>query len=107
MGLAVDIYKHLIKAPAPLAITVELTHSVLTDLIGEQRSEPVPPEPYSLMTNVDAVLEENILHITQAQGKSNVHQHRELDNLGRRVETAKGAWRLGSRLAAHQSPLSA
>jgi len=40
-------------------------NSPLSDLGGEQWTEPVPPEPYRLMTNVDATLGQQVLDLAQ------------------------------------------
>ena len=63
MRLTVDLHKHLIDVPAPVAIAAELDLSALSDLIGEHWSKPVLPEPHRLMANIDTVLEENIFDV--------------------------------------------
>jgi len=40
-------------------------NSALPDLDGEQRTEPVPPAPHRLMTNVDATLGQQVLDLAQ------------------------------------------
>ena len=37
----------------------------LPDLRGEHRTEPVPPEPYRLVADIDATLEQQILDLPQ------------------------------------------
>ena len=38
------------------------------------------------MTNIDATLEQQIIHLPRRKRITNIHQHRESDNLGRPVE---------------------
>jgi hypothetical protein len=42
------------------------------------------------MTNVDAALEQQVFDLAQRQRIADVHHHREANNLGRAVETARG-----------------
>jgi hypothetical protein len=60
------------------------------DLAGEHRTEATPPEPYRLVADVDAALEQNILDLSQRQRIADVHHHHEADYLGRTVETTEG-----------------
>ena len=46
----------------PVRITMNSSYARLR---GEQRTEPVPPEPYRLMTNVDATLGQQVLDLAQ------------------------------------------
>ena len=59
-------------------------------LVGEHRTETVPPEPYRLVTDVDAPLNEQIFDLPQRQRIADIHHHREADHLGRAVEIAEG-----------------
>ena len=56
----------------------------------EHRTEAIPPEPYCLVADVDAPLEQNILELSQRQRIADVHHHREPDHLRRTVEIAEG-----------------
>jgi len=56
-------------------------NSPLPDLGGEQRTEPDLPEPHRLMTNVDATLGQQVLDLVQRKRISDVHHHRQADNL--------------------------
>ena len=67
-----------------------MMNAPLPDLGGEHWTEPVPPETHSLVTDVDATLEQQVLDLTQRQRISNVHHHRQTDDLGRRVEITEG-----------------
>jgi hypothetical protein len=39
--------------------------SLLPDIHGEHRTEPVPPEPHRLMADIDTALVEQILDLSQ------------------------------------------
>jgi hypothetical protein len=67
MPLAVDLHEHLIKMPAPVAVSPHLAHPLAADIRRKHRSEPVPPEPYCLVADVDAALEQQVLNVAQAQ----------------------------------------
>src|SRR5271167_3387313 len=41
--LAVDLHKHLVQMPSPLRVAAHLRHPLLSDLSGEHRTKPVPP----------------------------------------------------------------
>ena len=64
MGFAVDLYEDFVQVPAAVRICVMMNPTV-PDLGGEQRTEPVPPEPHRLMTNVDATLGQQVLDLAQ------------------------------------------
>ena len=63
MAFAVDLYEHLIEAPPPNRKRTLSIHPLLADLGGEDRTEPVPPEPDRLMANLDPSLVQKILDI--------------------------------------------
>jgi len=54
--LAIDVDEHLVQMPAPLGIGMAL-NATLAKLRREHRTEPVPPEPHSLVADVDAALD--------------------------------------------------
>jgi hypothetical protein len=87
--LAIDLHENLVQVPAPVRIQMTL-NPALPDLCGEHRPEPVPPEPYRLVADIDAVFEKKILDLTQRQRISDIHHPRKADNLGRTVEIAEG-----------------
>jgi hypothetical protein len=59
------------------------------DLRREHRAKPVQSEPYCLMANIDATLEQQIFYLSQRQWIADVHHHRETDRRRRTVETAE------------------
>jgi hypothetical protein len=72
-----------------VAKALELSHSPPADFAGEQRPKAIPPEPNSLMTDVDAMLEKQILDIPQRQREPHVHHHNQTNDLGRKVEISE------------------
>jgi len=48
---------------------------------GEQRAEPVPPEPHRLMAGIDAALEQEIFDVPQAEWEAYGHEDHQPDNL--------------------------
>jgi hypothetical protein len=53
----------------------------LADLGGEHRTEAVPPEPHSLVANVDAALKENIFDLPQRKRLADIHHNYGANNL--------------------------
>src|SRR5271167_5062261 len=51
--LAVDLHEDLIQMPTPLFIAAHVRDPLLSDLGGEHRAKPVPPEPDGLVADVD------------------------------------------------------
>jgi hypothetical protein len=54
----------------------------LADRCGEQRTEPIPPEPHRFVAYIDPALEQQIFDLPQGQRIADVHHHREADDLG-------------------------
>ena len=54
LHLAIHLHVHLIEMPTPMARPAHLESTLPTDVAGEQRAEPVPPEPHRLMADVDS-----------------------------------------------------
>lgn len=80
--LSVDLHVHLVEMPAPVAEALHAADPLPADISSEQRTEPVPPKAHSLMTDIDAALEQQVLDITQRQRIANIHQHHEANYLG-------------------------
>jgi hypothetical protein len=68
--------------PLPLPKSAHPADPLPANVGGKHRTEPSPPEPHRLMTDVDAALEQQVLNIAQRQRKSNVHQDHQPDYLG-------------------------
>ena len=54
----------------------------LSNFRGKHRTEAVPPETNRLMADVDAPFEQNVFYLTQRQRITDIHHHREADDLG-------------------------
>ena len=58
MHLAVDLYVDLIEMPPPVPKALHPANPLAPDIGGEQRPEPVPPQPDRFMADVDTALEQ-------------------------------------------------
>jgi hypothetical protein len=85
--LTVDANENLVEMPLPLRIRSQGARLFLVDKTGEFRSEPVPSGPDGLMAHVNAALMQQILDLPQGKRKSDVHHHRDPDDLGRKAKT--------------------
>ena len=81
--LAADLRYHLVKMPSPMAKASHATDPLAANFGGKQRADPVPPEPNGFVADINAALEQQILHIPEAEGEPDVHHHRPADHLGR------------------------
>ena len=84
MHLTIDLHEDLVQVPAPLRQGPQSSRSLLPDLRGEHRTEPIPPEPHRLMADIDPSFMKQILNVPQRRRKSDIHHHREADHLGAR-----------------------
>src|SRR6056297_590952 len=87
--LAVDLYENLVEVPPPVA-GLHAPDAPLTDLGGELRPKPVPPESNRLVTDLDTTLVQQILDVPKRQREPDVHHDRQADDLGRRLEVLEG-----------------
>ena len=78
-----QLHLHLVEVPAPLPQTAHLAHPLSPDVAGEQRPEPVPPVPHSLVAQVVPGFEQQARVTPQRPRKLNVHHHHQTDDLGR------------------------
>ena len=63
----------------PVRITMNSSYARLR---GEQRTEPVPPEPHRLVADADAPFKQKILDLLQRQRIPDIHHHRQADHFG-------------------------
>ena len=89
VGLAIDLHKDLIEVPLPLRDLAHVARSADADLAGEHRAETVHPLPHALVANVDPAFVEEVFNIAQREREPDIHHHRELDDLGRRLEISE------------------
>ena len=87
--LAVHLHVHLVKVSAPRSKTTHVVYTPPSDIPGEHRAEMVPSQPHSFMTDIDAALKQQTLHVAQAQRKADLHHHDQADDFWRRVEIAE------------------
>ncbi len=66
-----------------------MMNAPLSDLRGEHRTEPVPPEPHGFGADIDTALEQQIFDLSQRERITDVHHYREADHLRRTVEIAE------------------
>jgi len=64
MRLAIDPHEDFVQVPTPLRIRSSL-NAMFSDLVGEHRTEAVPPEPHRLVTDINAPLKQKILDLPQ------------------------------------------
>ena len=91
MRIAIDLHKDLIQMPLPRGISPVLVDTFFTDLGGEDGSKTVPPEADCFVADVDATFMQQVLNISKRKWKSDIHHHRQTDDLWARFEIAK--WR--------------
>ena len=70
----------------PVRITMNSSYARLR---GKHLAEPVPPEPYRLVADIDTALEQQVLDLAQRQRVPDIHHHRQADDLGRTIEIAE------------------
>jgi len=85
MPLAVDLHEHLVEVPSPVA-GFHALDPAFPDLSGEQRAEPMPPEPDGFMADLDTALMQQILDVPKREREPDVHHHRQADDLAARLE---------------------
>jgi hypothetical protein len=56
------------------------------DLGRKHRAEPVPPETYRLVADIDAPIKQQILDLAQRKRISNIHHHCQADDFGGAIE---------------------
>ena len=62
-----DADENLIKMPAPIGKKLMMMNAPLADLSGEHRANPLPPETYRLVADIDAMFEQQIFDLAQRQ----------------------------------------
>ena len=60
---AVDLYEHLIKVPAPLAIAAHAANALPPNVSRKHWAKSIPPQPHRLMANIDPALEQQVFHV--------------------------------------------
>ena len=91
MHLAVDLHIYLVEVPSPMAKAAHRAHTSSTDVASKHRAKSFPPQAHSLMADVDATLEQQILDVPERKREADVHQHYQADHLGGGIEVAERA----------------
>ena len=105
MSLTVDLHEHLVQMPAPSA-GFHTDNPPLSDLGSKQRTEPMPPISHRFMTDINAMLMQQIFHRAERQLKPHVQHRCQANDFWAGFEIAK--WiRLGhpARLRNHPARL--
>ena len=71
-----DLHKHLVEMPAPMAEMSHRKNPTLSDFTRENRPEPVPPNPHRLMGNIDPALVKKVLDVPQRQRAPDIQHYR-------------------------------
>jgi len=58
--LAINLYKNLVQMPLPVRVSMHPTDTLLADLGGEQRTEPIPPKPGAFVTHIHTTFMEKV-----------------------------------------------
>ena len=77
---AVDLHEDLVQMPAPLWSTVKSGNPFAADFAGKDGTEPLPPEAYRFVADVDAAFMQQILDISKRQREADIHHHRQADD---------------------------
>jgi hypothetical protein len=86
VGFSVDPDEHLVQVPPPLRQIPVRRNALLPDLGCEHRSEQIPPSPDGFMADVDPAFVKKTFDLPQRQRDADINHHRQVENLGRRLE---------------------
>jgi len=89
--LTVDLHDHLVQLPLPVCPQPHSTNPFLTDLSCKQRAKSIPPKSNRFVADIDAAFVQKIFNIAKRKRKPNIHHDGQTDDLGARLELAKGA----------------
>lgn len=81
--------KAILKMPAPLT-RPHTFDPPFPDLGCEHWPEPVPPEPYGFVADIDAALVQKILDISERLREPDIEHHGKADDLRAGLEVAEG-----------------
>ena len=88
--LTVDLHEDVVEMPPPMCPGPHAIDPLPPDFRGEQRSEPIPPEPDGFVAYIDAALMQEVLDIPQRQRKTDVQHDGRANDLRRGFEVAEG-----------------
>src|SRR5690606_41997206 len=90
MYFTIDLNENLIEVPSPVGVTLRPMDPLLTYFTCEYWTKSVPPIAHRFMTDVDTPFMEKVFDVAKRKGKSDIHHHRQADDLRRRLEIAEG-----------------
>jgi hypothetical protein len=88
--LSVNFHEDLVQMPLPIGMSVLPSDTFLAEFSCENRTEPIPPKPNRLVTDIDAALVQQVFNISKRERETHVHHHCQVDDFRRRLEVAKG-----------------
>ncbi len=88
MCFAANLYEDLIDMPAPIRMAARL-YPVFSDFRREDWTEAVPPMAHAFMADIDATLVQPVFDMPKRQRITDVHHHRQLDDLWRCFDIAE------------------
>jgi len=68
--------------PSPGHEGPQFFDALAPDLSGENRSEPMAPEPDRLVAHIDPALTQQVVDIPEREREPDLHRDREADDLG-------------------------
>lgn len=80
--LIVDPHEDLVQMPLPVRVRWSPFDAVSPEHRSKHQAKSVSPEPHRLVTDLDAALVSQILHVPQRKQESNIEHRRQVDNLG-------------------------
>jgi hypothetical protein len=83
-------HEYFIQMPLPIRMRTKLLNPLSSDLHGEHRTKSIPPEPHRFVADIDATFMQKIFDIAKLKREPDIHHHRQADDLGGRLEVAKG-----------------
>jgi hypothetical protein len=89
ISLPTDLHEDFVQMPLPLRRLSHSFGSACADLVREVSTEAVYPMPDRFVADIDPALMKQVLDVPQRQREADIHHHRELDNLWRRLEVAE------------------
>jgi len=81
LDLTIDLNEDLAQMPTQLDVIAMYRNPLVSDLGSEDWSDAGPPDAYCLMADVDPTLVEQILDLSKRQWKTDIHHHRQPNDI--------------------------
>jgi hypothetical protein len=88
--LSIYFHEHFIQMPLPIRMRTKLLNPFSLNIRSEHRTKSIPPEPHRFVADIDATFMQKIFDIAKLKREPDIHHHRQADDLGGRLEVAKG-----------------